>query len=124
MRQKEIERQLRRALRFPQAWFDTGLLTGELLRLQYRSLRKHYGNRSRPVRAPEHWRSGAFNYVLKRAKDEDTLVKLLVAAYADPDTLMGRAFVKDIRKHSLASTAVESSNNSLKSDVAKPRALG
>jgi hypothetical protein len=122
MRQKEIERRLRKALRFPDAWFRTGLMSAELSRQQLSSLRRHFGNRSRPVNGSEHWRYGAFHFILRRVTNEEALVKLLSVAYADPE--LGEEMVKDIQKHPLAGAAVESSNNSLKRDVAKPRALG
>jgi hypothetical protein len=99
-------------------------MSAEIARQQLSSLRRHFGTRSRPVNASEHWRYGAFHFVLRRAKNEETLIKLLSVAYADPDKLMGGEMVKDIQKHPLAGAGVENSNNSLKSDVAKPRALG
>jgi hypothetical protein len=123
MKQKEVERRLRRALQFPRVWFETGLLSGEVLRMQYASLCRHFGNRSRPVRASEHWRHGAFQFILRGAKDEATLVKLLAVAYADPDKPMGGAMVKDILKHPLSGADTESSNKLLKERRAeRPRA--
>jgi hypothetical protein len=102
MRQKEIERQLRRALQFPRAWFESGLLSGEVLQMQFVPLRRDFGTRSRPIRASEHWRYGAFTYILKRAKDKAVLVNLLSVAHADPDLHLGNAMIADIKKHPLA----------------------
>ena len=119
MKRKEAERRLRRALRFPRAWFTAGLMPPELLRQQLSSLQRHFGTRSRPVNASEHWRYGAFHFVLRSAKSEETLVKLLSVAYADADKSMGRAMVKDIQKHPLAGAGVRSSNNSFESDALK-----
>lgn len=107
MRQKEIERQLRRALQFPRAWFETGLMTGEVLQGQLSSLQKQFGSRSRPIRASEHWRYGAFRFILDRTNSEATLVSLLAVAHADPDELLGQAMLKDIRKHPLAGALAE-----------------
>lgn len=102
MKQKEIERRLRRALRFPRAWFSTGLMSGELVRLQFSSLRRRYGTRSRPVRASEHWRYGAFVYCMRRIQDDAGLKRLMSAAQADPDKPMRRAMMKEILAHPLA----------------------
>jgi hypothetical protein len=103
MRQQEIERRLRKALRFPRAWFTTGRMTGELMRLQFSSLRRRYGTRSRPVNSPEHWRYGAFLYCLRRAKDEADLKCLMLAAQIDPDRPMAKAMMKEIVAHPLYS---------------------
>jgi hypothetical protein len=123
MRQKEAERRLRRALSFPHVWFSSGLMSGVLQRQQLSSLRRHFGTRSRPIRGSEHWRYGAFWHVLRNATDEAVLVKLLSVAYADPETLMGEEMVKDIQRHQLAGSEVQSSNQLLKARRAeRPRA--
>jgi hypothetical protein len=103
MRQQEIERRLRRALRFPRAWFTTGLMTGELMRLQFSSLRRRYGTRSRPVRSSEHWRYGAFLYCLRKVKDEAELKRLMLAARDDPDGPMAKAMMSEMAAHHLYS---------------------
>jgi hypothetical protein len=119
MNQKEMERRLRRALGFPREWFSPGLMPPQLMRQQLSSLRRHFGARSRPVHGAEHWRYGAFRFLLKGAKDEAALVAMLSVAYADPDELLGEQMVKDIHQHPLASPALKSSNKPLKNDARK-----
>jgi len=123
MNQKEIERRLRRALGFPREWFSPGLMPTELVRQQLSSLRRHFGTRSRPVNGSEHWRYGAFRFLLKRAKDERNLVAMLSVAYADPDESLGEQMVKDIHQHPLASSELKSSNHRLKERRGKSHAL-
>ena len=106
MRATEIERQMRRALRYPRLWFDSGLLAGELLELQYSALRRKVGSRSRPLAASEHWRYGAFVWWLQRVDVQERLLLLLDAAAADPDEPMGSSVAKEIAAHPSSSEAV------------------
>jgi hypothetical protein len=78
-------------------------MAGELMRLQFSSLRRRYGTRSRPVNSPEHWRYGAFLYCLRRVKDEAGLKCLMLLAQNDPDRPMAKAMMKEISAHHLYS---------------------
>ena len=107
MRAKEIERQLRRALRYPRLWFESGLLDGELLEIQLRELQKIIGYRSRPLRSTEHWRYGAFVWWLRRVQNTEQLMALLRVAAIDPDEPMGQSVIKEISLHPMANDDVK-----------------
>ena len=113
MNGREAERILRRALRFPRAWFELNLMLPEISEQQLSGLRRHYGARSRPINGSEHWRYGAFRHLLSSAKNDSALAAILPLAYADSDSALGKAMVKDIIKHPLAGPQVERSNNAL-----------
>jgi hypothetical protein len=123
MRASEIERQMRRALRYPRVWFTSGLLAGELLELQFRALRRKVGCRSRPLAASEHWRYGAFAWWLGRIEAPERLLLLLGAAAVDPDEPMGRAVAKEIAAHPLSSEAVRERALTLHSTRTRNREL-
>jgi hypothetical protein len=124
MKPKELERRLRRALQFPRVWFASRLMSPELARQQLSSLRRHFGTRSRPVRGSEHWRYGAFQFILREVKDELTLAAMLPLAYEDRDAALSDAMINDIRKHPLAGSEVERSNKRLQATRSKQRAPG
>jgi hypothetical protein len=84
-------------------------MSPELAKRQLSSLQRHYGTRSRPVLGSEHWRYGAFQFILRRAANEATLVRMLLVARQDPDVALGEAMLTDISKHPLAGLEVERS---------------
>jgi hypothetical protein len=113
MKEKEAERVLRRALRFPRAWFELKLMRPEIAKAQLCGLRRHFGTRSRPVPSSEHWRYGAFRWLLASAQDDSALAAMLAVGYADSDPALGETMIKDIIEHPLAGSQVERANNAL-----------
>lgn len=107
MRAKEIKRQLRRALRYPRLWVESGLLDGELLEIQLRELQKIIGYRSRSLRSTEHWRYGAFVWWLRRVQNTEQLMARLRVAAIDPDEPMGQSVIKEISLHPMANDDVK-----------------
>lgn len=107
MRVKEKERQLRRALRYHRLWFESGLLSGELLEFQSCYLRKKVGHRSRPLPSAEHWRYAAFIWCLRRVQNLEQLMVLLRVAAEERDEPMGASVVKKIALHPMASDEVK-----------------
>lgn len=73
------------------------------MHLQFSSLRRRYGTRSRPVKSPEHWRYGAFLYCLRRVNNEADLNSLMLAVQSDPDRPMAKAMMREISAHRLYS---------------------
>jgi hypothetical protein len=108
MKTKEAERMLRRALGFPRAWFELGLMKPEIAKQQLSALRRRFGTRSRPVPGAEHWRYGAFRSLLASASGDSELAAMLSIAHAESDRALGETMVNNIAQHSLAGAQVES----------------
>ena len=96
-------------------------MNGELLRLQFSALNRHYGSRSRPVKASEHWRYGAFLYCLRRVQTAAQLDSLIEVVNADPDLPMARAMRKEVLSHPMATEDLKRPNNALQ-PIARSRA--
>jgi hypothetical protein len=99
------KKQLAACLQYPAVWLESGLLTDELFNLQAPEYQKEYGSRV-PDGGTEHWRYGAFNFILKRGPDQKTLELLLDAAIADPDMPMAGAAIRDVIAHPLSTRAM------------------
>jgi len=89
------------------------------MRLQFSSLSRHYGTRSRSVNGSEHWRYGAFVHRIRNIKHPAELERLMVVAQDDPDESMAKAMIKEVVSHPLAPANLASSNNALKGRRAK-----
>jgi hypothetical protein len=99
------KKELTACLQFPAVWLDAGLYSDELFNLQAPEFEKEYGSRI-PDGGTEHWRYGAFNFILKRGPDQQTLELLLDAALIDPDMPMAGAAIRDIISHPLSTRAM------------------
>lgn len=99
------KKQLVAHLQFPKLWLDAGLYSDDLFHLQAPEFEKVHGSRV-PDGGTEHWRYGAFNFILKRGPDRKTLELLLEAALIDPDLPMAGAVIRDIIAHPLSTRAM------------------
>lgn len=89
-------------LHFPKIWEIQNLLPDSYFEMAKEEYENEYGNNV-PRGGTEHWRFGAFVYLLRKSLSTTELEWLIDAAIADPDKPMAGGVVEELLARSLAS---------------------
>lgn len=89
-------------LNFPKIWESQDLLPDSYFDAAKEEYKKEYGN-AIPNGGTEHWRFGAFVYLLRRELSASEIGWLLNAAIDDPDRPMAGGVIEELISRSVAS---------------------